>query len=189
MHKQQPRAGQAALPAVGDLDRWLQAELRSDHAGETGAVYIYRGILAISGDEQVRRFAEDHLATEQEHLAFFNQWLEPREQSLFIPLWRLSGWLLGAVSTLGGPRSVFLTIDAVEAFVVEHYAQQILRLREEELWPEVRFVLESFQQDEAHHREDALSRAGNRRPGLLGSAWQFIVDSGSRLAVVAARLL
>ncbi|MGB1140885.1 MAG: demethoxyubiquinone hydroxylase family protein, partial [Halioglobus sp.] len=48
MHKQQPRAGQAALPAVGDLDRWLQAELRSDHAGETGAVYIYRGILAIS---------------------------------------------------------------------------------------------------------------------------------------------
>ena len=39
----------AALP-LRDLPAWLEAELRSDHAGETGAVLIYRGILAFSRD-------------------------------------------------------------------------------------------------------------------------------------------
>ena len=44
----------------------LGAELRSDHAGETGAVAIYRGILAITRNPELRTFAEHHLATEQD---------------------------------------------------------------------------------------------------------------------------
>ena len=43
--------------------RWLTAELRSNHAGELGAVMIYRGILAGSTDPVLRAFAEEHLAT------------------------------------------------------------------------------------------------------------------------------
>ena len=189
MASRRPRAGLAALPRVNTLDRWLRNELRSDHAGETGAVFIYRGILAVSRHDNLRRFARNHLATEEEHLALFDYWLEPGDQSLLIPLWRLSGWLLGVFAALGGARFVFLTIDAVEAFVVEHYDQQIERLREEGEWPEVRLVLEAFQQDEAHHRVDAIYRAGDRPPGLLESVWRVIVDSGSRLAVLAARLI
>ena len=42
--------------------------LRSDHAGETGAVQIYRGILAVTRLADVRNFARHHLATEQRHL-------------------------------------------------------------------------------------------------------------------------
>ena len=48
---------------------WLVGEMRSNHAGETGAVMIYRGILKVSRDETVIAFAQRHLATEQEHLA------------------------------------------------------------------------------------------------------------------------
>lgn len=189
MTRRPSRAGQAALPRVSDLERWLRNDLRSDHAGETGAVYIYRGILAVSSDEHVRHFAREHLETEQEHLAFFEHWMEPGDRSLLIPLWRLSCWLLGAIAALGGARFVFVTIDAVETFVVEHYAHQIDRLRYEGEWPEVRMVLEAFQQDEAHHREDAITRADNRPLTALETAWRSIVDTGSRAAVVAARLL
>ena len=53
-------------------------DLRSDHAGEAGAVQIYRGILAVSRNEVVRAFARQHMATEQRHLAFFEGWLSPR---------------------------------------------------------------------------------------------------------------
>jgi len=35
----------------------LVDDVRSDHAGETGAVFIYRGILSMSGDQDLRRFA------------------------------------------------------------------------------------------------------------------------------------
>ena len=48
--------------------KWLERSLRSDHAGELGAVWIYHGILWATKDEQVRAFAEKHLLTESRHL-------------------------------------------------------------------------------------------------------------------------
>ena len=39
----------------------LAREMRSNHAGETGAVWIYRGILAVSSNAKVRTFALHHL--------------------------------------------------------------------------------------------------------------------------------
>jgi ubiquinone biosynthesis monooxygenase Coq7 len=179
----------AALPSVNSLPAWLRAELRSDHAGETGAVYIYLGILAVSRHAGIRGFAGEHLKKEREHLAFFEQWLERRDISLLIPLWRLSGWLLGACSGLAGPRAVYITIDAVEDFVVAHYGAQVARLREADGYREIRDVLEQFQHDEEHHRQDAASRYNPVRPSLWARAWRSIVDSGSRLAVSAARRL
>ena len=56
------RSAQAALPPVSVLPHWLRADLRSDHAGETGAVYFYRGVLDVATDPAVRDFAEEHLA-------------------------------------------------------------------------------------------------------------------------------
>ena len=57
------------LTSVEQLGGAAIAELRSDHAGETGAVCIYEGILAISQSTELRAFAESHLRAEQIHLA------------------------------------------------------------------------------------------------------------------------
>lgn len=46
---------------------WV-GDLRSDHAGELGAVWIYRGVLAVSTNSGVREFASRHRVTEQSHL-------------------------------------------------------------------------------------------------------------------------
>lgn len=37
--------GAVTTGGVSEVGRWLAGELSSDHAGETGAVYIYRGAL------------------------------------------------------------------------------------------------------------------------------------------------
>ena len=89
------------------FSRFLLRELRSDHTGETGAVFIYRGVLAVSRDSNVRSFAQDHLATEMEHLNFFEQWLPPNQHSKLIFLSKLSGIFLGASSTLMGKKVLF----------------------------------------------------------------------------------
>ncbi len=169
------------------LDRELVRDLRSDHAGESGAVTIYRGILAVSRDEGVRRFAREHMATELRHLAFFESWLPARYRSALLPLWNASGFLLGAVAALLGPRWVYVTIDAVETFVVGHYQEQLdvlsggdhslLQLAE---------VLRGFQQDEGHHRDDAADRRGGGLT-LPQKAWQALIDYGSRAGVWVAR--
>jgi ubiquinone biosynthesis monooxygenase Coq7 len=174
------------MPDALSLDSRLQADLRSDHAGETGAVWIYRGILTLSADPEIRDFAHEHLAMERSHLAFFEEWLPQGLRSRILPLWRVAGWLLGAISTLGGRRGVYLTIEAVESFVVEHYQEQIEYLTERREHREVRAALRRFQRDEAHHQEDARLRGESRR-GLLAKTWASIVGEGSRLAVVAAR--
>ena len=50
------------------MNKLLVSFLRSDHAGEVGAVYIYKGILTIAKDPELVEFSTRHLATEKEHL-------------------------------------------------------------------------------------------------------------------------
>ncbi len=166
---------------------WLVAELRSDQAGETGAVWIYRGILAVSRDEEIIRFATEHLATEEEHLDRINAILPTADRSAFLPLWRLSGYVLGFLPALLGRDAVYLTIEAVETFVELHYRAQIDRLHEDGK-TELASILQSCMEDEIHHRDEAASKR-SRPVGPLGRLWQWIVGAGSAGAVVLARRL
>lgn len=188
------RAYRAFLPLRPVLQararRWeaghLARELRSDHAGETGAVAIYAGVLAVARDPALRAFAQRHQATEADHLRQVEAWLPPERRSRLLPAWRLAGWLTGALPALAGPRAVYATIAAVETFVDQHYQQQIDHLLAhpgpEGLLP----MLQSCQADERHHRDEAAASTG-APPGWLLRAWCVVVGTGSAAAVVAAR--
>jgi ubiquinone biosynthesis monooxygenase Coq7 len=165
---------------------WLDAELRSDHAGETGAVMIYRGILAFCRDPAIRDFATRHGATEQGHLDLIEAILPPSRRSLLLPIWRVAGFLTGALPALVGPYAVYATIDAVETFVDHHYQQQIDRLDEEAIHPDIRALLERCREEEVHHRDEARAATGGVR-GALIRLWASVVESGSKAAVAAAR--
>lgn len=178
--------GPADLAAVAADIPGLIGDIRSDHAGETGAVMIYRGILAASRDTGIRRFAAAHLATEQRHLDLLAALLPPNRRSLLLPLWRLAGFLTGLLPALAGPRAVYATIDAVETFVDHHYAQQIRKLPASGAGGALRAALCACQADEVHHRDEA--RAAQTRPaGWPLRAWAWTVGFGSRAAVAAAR--
>ena len=170
----------ATMPA------WLVADVRSDHAGETGAVMIYRGILAVSRDSDVRHFAEHHLATECEHLALIEAILPVVERTKLLWLWRIMGWLTGALPALFGANAVYATIDAVETFVDHHYQEQIDRLEPDGEFANLRELLLKCQQDEIAHRDEARHLAESR-PGVVLSCWRWIVGTGSSAAVVLAR--
>jgi len=176
-----------SLPAAPlDLPEWLVRELRSDHAGETGAVMIYRGILAVTKDAALRDFAARHGATEQGHLDLLERLLPPAQRSRLLPIWRVAGWLTGALPALFGPRAVHVTIDAVESFVDHHYQQQLDRLDAEGIHPEIRALLAQCQEEEVHHRDEARDLHGGA-PGPLLRAWAWVVGFGSSSAVMAAK--
>jgi len=179
-------AAEPSWPIFSSLPRWLQQELRSDHAGEFGAVMIYRGILAVSRDASVREFADSHLRTEQKHLALMEEIVPAAGRTRLLPLWRLMGWLTGALPALFGRQAVFATIEAVETFVDHHYQQQIVRLTPEGDYGPLRQVLVDGQADEVSHRDEAASLALPRRNVLL-RLWCAVVGSGSAAAVVAAK--
>ncbi|MEC8493193.1 MAG: demethoxyubiquinone hydroxylase family protein [Pseudomonadota bacterium] len=179
----------AAAPFQADKSpSWLIADLRSDHAGELGAVMIYTGILAVSRDRAVREFAQEHLHTEQQHLELMESVLPPSLRSKAQLPWRAAGWLIGALPSLIGKHWVYATIEAVETFVDEHYGQQIDRLKFEESNDALRKMLEACRADEIAHMRDAAARRRGT-PSLAMTLWLKTVRWGSKAAVVVARKL
>ena len=161
------------------------SELRSDHAGETGAVHIYRGINAVARCPRVRDFARRHQIAEERHLEIMNGIVPGEYRSKLLWLWSIAGWVSGALPALVGASAVYRTIDAVETFVDHHYSAQIdqLALRPEDR--ALREILESCRADELEHRDEARSQL--LTAGLIGRLWVSMVGAGSRAGVFLAR--
>jgi len=181
-----PNLDAATVTGFADDVPGLIGDLRSDHAGETGAVAIYFGILAVSRDPDIRHFALEHLATERDHLARLGALLPRGRRSILLPIWRVAGWLTGALPALAGPRAVYATIDAVETFVDHHYEEQVRKLPDHGPGGALRALLIACQADEVEHRDQARA-ADAAAKGRLTQAWQWLVGTGSALAVMAAR--
>lgn len=191
----------------------LEADLRSDHAGETGAVWIYKGAAAAqrlrAHSVEAREFVRQHLDSEQQHLDFFDELLEPQHTTRLLPLWRACGFALGFAPAMVGERALFATVEAVETFVEEHYDEQLAYLRDEadrrpaegdgrsargsvDGVAELVRVIAACRDDEVSHKLDAASRgspseAQSRLVAGMLHAWARMIDTGSRLAVVASR--
>ena len=183
-----------------NLSTWLQGEMRSNHAGETGAVWIYKGAQAAmklrSSPPRMHAFASEHLETERQHLALFDEMLPASALSRALPLWRLSGFMLGFLPALLHPRAFFCTIEAVERFVEEHYMCQINPLENSGQHHELVQLLRICCEEEVNHADEAASlwRGGQgpqarMHPALAATAqaWSSVVASGSKAAVWLAK--
>jgi 3-demethoxyubiquinol 3-hydroxylase len=189
------RAADAARPtaacapaATAPWPAAVEADLRSDHAGEVGAVAIYRGVLAVSRDPALRAFAAHHLRTERVHLEIVSAHCRDDCRSRLVPAWKVAGWLTGALPALFGPSVVYATIAAVETFVDRHYAEQIERLDampDATRWAALRADLERCRLDEVAHRDEA--RAAGPADGTLVRLWIAMVGRGSAAALAMAR--
>ena len=157
-------------------------DLRTDHAGETGADFIYKGILLVSKDKEVLEFAENHLLTEKKHLELLEKILPDNEKSKLLFLWKFLGLLTGLIPALIGKKFIYATIFFVESFVEKHYNEQILKLRKKKKSMELVQLLETLKNDEISHKEDSLKKFG--KLSFLLKIWGNIVEIGSRTAVL-----
>ena len=180
----------SVLLAPGDkLPAEVFADLRTDHAGELGAVCIYQGVLQFARDPVLRAFAKHHLVTEQKHLLLISDWLPKAEYSRLLPLWRLAGFLTGALPALFGSKAVYATIEAVETFVNHHYEDQIRGLESKPELSDLRQTLLDCQADEVAHRDEAAAALGSTRPNLVLRVWCAMVGTGSKAAVSLIRYI
>ena len=183
------KSGRKLFNPGDKLPSWVFADLRTDHAGEVGAVCIYQGVLRFSRDPALRSFAEHHLITEQKHLRLISAWLPSSRHSRLLPIWRLAGFLTGALPALFGPRAVYATIEAVETFVDHHYDQQVRALESQPAFNELRQTLLDCQADEVAHRDEAAASRGPDRSSVLLQAWCAMVGAGSKAAVALIRFI
>jgi 3-demethoxyubiquinol 3-hydroxylase len=163
--------------------------LKVNHAGEHGAVNIYRGQRAACRWQSValRRELEEFQAHEERHRAVFAEELRRRSvrRCRSYHLCGLGGLALGFVTGLCGRPSISATTVAVERVVLRHLEGQLRDLRESD--PEAyRAVLSIVEDERSHHDRAALDKRQGvfwprvLRP-LVSAATETVIWLGMRL--------
>jgi len=159
--------------------------LRVDHAGELGAVHIYRGQRAVIDNAKGRERTAAQLAEmeghEAEHLARFDALLNEHKvrPTLLAPRWREAGFALGACTSLMGEKAAHACTESVETVIEGLYADQIAELESRD--PELAAELTKFRDEELAHRDIAVAEGAQEAPGYgLLSA---VVRAGCRAAI------
>jgi 3-demethoxyubiquinol 3-hydroxylase len=149
--------------------------LKVDHAGEFGAVNIYKSQLFVSrlfGRDYVpilEKFLEDEIR----HMDIFWQEIQRRNGIKCKSFWLcgLGGYFMGFVSALLGKKGIMACTWAVESVVTEHLEQQLIYLKKIEDLKAYEAV-HSILADEEHHR-DMGGREGGKNPLL--APFRFLI--------------
>lgn len=151
--------------------------LKVDHAGEFGAINIYRSQLLVS-----RLFRRDYvpmlekfLSDEERHMDIFWQEIRRRNGIKCKSFWLcgLGGYFMGFVSALLGKNGIMACTWAVESVVTEHLEQQLAYLQkigDTGAYEAVHSILS----DEEHHR-DMGEREGGK--SLLFAPFRFLIKA------------
>jgi len=160
--------------------------LRVDHAGEYGAVAIYRGQLAVferqHGKEKIVSQLREMRDEEQDHLDAFDKMLAAGHvrPTAMSPLWNAAGYALGVGTALLGEKAAHACTEAVETVIEEHYGDQVVELTaagETELAAK----MAKFQEEEIAHKDLAAAEGAAQAPAYpLLSA---VIRTGCRLAI------
>ncbi len=173
------------MPGEDVRERRLAEMLRVDHAGEYGAVQIYRGQRAvfdrIEGKAHAARVIADMEAGEQEHLKTFDRMLAERSvrPTVMAPLWRVMGFGLGAATALMGERAAHACTEAVEDVIEEHYGRQSQALAGVDA--ELKHVVDRFREDEIAHKDTAVEQGARDAFGY--SVLSAVIKAGCRAAI------
>lgn len=163
-----------------------QEMLRVDHAGEYGAVAIYRGQLAVferqRGREKITGQLQEMAAQEQEHLDAFDKLLlaGSARPTALSPVWNAAGFALGAATALLGEKAAHACTEAVETVIEEHYGDQVAEL-EAAGEGELAARMAKFRDEEVAHKELATAEGAAQAPAypLLSALIRF----GCRAAI------
>ena len=173
----------ARLPGDPTQAQMIERMIRVDQAGEYGAVRIYQGQLSVLGGTAAAPAIERMAEQERRHLDAFNKMIPERRvrPTALLPLWHVAGFALGAGTALLGEKAAHACTVAVEEVIVEHYAGQVRRLREEGVEKDLRDTFEEFRLEEVEHKETSLELGARDAPGY--EALTGLIRAGSRLAI------
>jgi 3-demethoxyubiquinol 3-hydroxylase len=173
------------MPGENVAGRRLEEMIRVDHAGEYGAVQIYRGQRAvfdrIEGKSHAARLIAEMEAGEQEHLKTFDRLIAERgvRPTLMAPVWRVAGFGLGAVTALLGEQAAHACTEAVEEVIEEHYGRQSDELQGVD--NELKHVVDTFRAEEIAHKETAIGQGARHAPGY--PVLSAVIKFGCRAAI------
>lgn len=168
------------------LAQRVKEMLRVDHAGEYGAVQIYRGQRAVferlPHKQRMTELLQEMEDGEQKHLATFDALLGERRTrpTLLAPIWNAAGFALGAGTALMGEKAAMACTSAVEAVIEGHYQEQVDEL-EGQNEEQLRATFAQFREEELEHHDTAIGEGAEEAPGY--SILKSVITAGCNLAI------
>jgi ubiquinone biosynthesis monooxygenase Coq7 len=164
------------MPELSAADRrTISRILKVNHAGEYGAIRIYRAQLWMAHrlHPALVPFLEETLSHEIEHCRRFLAAMPSRgsRPCLTMWLWGLGGSALGIVTTLMGRNAVYACTKAVEQTVHHHLDAQILFLADRDTT--LRDLIADIQIEEQKHLDHAATHLS---PSPLNGAIETVVN-------------
>ncbi len=152
---------------LGKAEPDIASMIRVNQAGEYGAAQIYKGQLAVMGDDAPDSGAIHHMAEqEQRHLDTFDRMIAERNvrPTILQPFWKAAGYALGAGTAIMGPRAAMACTAAVETEIDLHYQEQMEQL-ETQNEPELLGKIAEFREEELEHKQTAIESGAEETPG------------------------
>lgn len=152
--------------------------LKVNHAGEFGAVNIYRSQLFVAKlfmKDMVPQI-EEFLADEKRHLDIFWTEIQRRHGIRCKSYWLcgVGGYVMGFISAMLGRRGIMACTWAVENVVVCHLLEQIDYLHEKNDTEALQTV-EAILEDEQNHRDVGFKEGGTGN--LLYQPLRFMIST------------
>lgn len=154
--------------------------VKVNHAGEHGAIRIYRAQLAVARwlYPDIAIFLEEMLGHEIEHCARFRAAMPARRarpcRAMF--LWGWGGYGLGLLTALFGRRAVWICTAAVEETVHRHLDEQLAYLTDKD--ESLRSVIAAIHVEELAHLNRAIASSGEPKPAdaILRGAISLVTE-------------
>jgi 3-demethoxyubiquinol 3-hydroxylase len=144
------------LPGDKTKKKYLEELIRVNHAGEFAAKRIYEGQLAVLKNDPSYNTIKHMAEQELQHLTFFKEEMIKRKvrPSIFLPIWDVASFLLGAGTALLGSKSAMACTEAVEEVIDDHYKNQLENLDKSE--ENLINKIDQFRLEEIEHKEIAI---------------------------------
>ncbi|WP_421726570.1 demethoxyubiquinone hydroxylase family protein [Bauldia sp.] len=134
--------------------------LKVNHAGEHGAIRIYRAQIAVARRlwKDVVPFLEETLSHEVKHCAAFREAMSSRgaRPCRIMALWGNGGYVLGFFTAIMGRQGIWICTAEVESAVHRHMSDQLHFLSGRDT--ELRDMILGIQDEELSHLNHAAER-------------------------------
>tara|TARA_R110000751_G_scaffold306297_1_gene424359 strand:+ start:2120 stop:2629 length:510 start_codon:yes stop_codon:yes gene_type:complete len=156
--------------------------IRVDHAGEFGAINIYKAqrIIASILYKDIVVKLDEMLMHEKEHFKIFDCWLKNNNirHCYALWFWSVGGFILGLVTALLGRKSIWVCTNAVETTVLHHLNWQLsfLKVHDHSAYQAVL----SIKNDEEEHQKYGVLNGSN---SLIYLPIKWVVNYSTSFAI------
>ena len=164
-----------------------EAMIRVNHAGEYGAVRIYKGQLAALKNSSQAPLIQHMESQEKEHLQLFTQLIHERQirPTVLQPLWHVGGFMMGYLTGLLGENAAHACTVAVEEVIEGHYEEQLQQLSIDPAEADLTAIIKRCQADEVAHKQTAQDEIAKHSGGKNGEypILSTVIKTISRTAI------